>query len=251
MAFFDFQGKKIFYKEYGKGAPLLLLHGNSLSSAMFTSAAEELQKHYKVILMDFLGNGKSDRINRISKDLWYDEALQAIALMEYRNYPQVYLLGSSGGALAALNVALERPDMVKKVVADSFEGEYPLDSFAANLRQDRELSKQNPWLRDLYMKNHGTDWETVVDNDTQAICRHYQTHRSFFHKSLCELETPVLMTGSREDEFMPADFFEKTYGQIPLPNKTIHIFEKGGHPAILSNQEAFIPVVLEFFREDL
>ena len=201
MPYFTYQNKKIFFEEYGTGIPLLLLHGNSLSSRMFLPVVDDLQKYAKVILIDFLGNGYSDRLSSISDDLWYYEAQQAISLIDYLGYSQVNLLGSSGGALVALNIALERPDLVGKIVADSFEGETPLESFVANIYQDRAISKENLWLRTLYQQNHGDDWENVVDNDTLAIYTHYQNHKTFFHKDLCGLNLPVLLTGSKEDEF--------------------------------------------------
>lgn len=248
MPYFMYQNKKIFFEKYGTGTPLLLLHGNSLSSRMFLPVVDDLQKYTKVILIDFLGNGYSDRISSISDDLWYDEALQAISLIDYLGYSQVNLLGSSGGALVALNIALERPDLIGKIIADSFEGERPLDSFVTNIHQDRALSKENPWLRTLYQQNHGDDWEEVVDNDTLAIYTHYQKHKTFFHKKLCELKVPVLLTGSKEDEFMSGDFFEKVYRNLPIGNKKICIFEHGGHPAIISNKDTFIPLVIRFLE---
>ena len=52
-------------------------------------------------------------------------------MFEESNYKKVNLIGTSGGALVAINVALERPDLVNKIVADSFEGEFALDHFAS------------------------------------------------------------------------------------------------------------------------
>ena len=45
---------------------------------MFLPVVDDLQKYAKVILIDFLGNGYSDRLSSISDDLWYYEAQQAI-----------------------------------------------------------------------------------------------------------------------------------------------------------------------------
>jgi len=249
MSYFMYHNKKIFFEEYGTGMPLLLLHGNSLSSKMFLPIIDDLQKYAKVILIDFLGNGCSDRILEVPDNLWYDEALQTISLIDYLGYSQVNLLGSSGGALVALNVALERPELIGKIIADSFEGEEPLDSFVKNIYQDRQSSKENQWLRNFYKQNHGEDWEHVVDNDTFAIYKHYQNHKTFFQKKLCNLKNHVLLTGSKEDEFMSGDFFERIYNQIPIQNKTICVFEHGGHPAMISNKAIFIPMVINFLED--
>lgn len=53
--------------------------------------------------------------------------------------------------MVALNVALERPDLVNKVIADSFEGEIPLEGFVKNIKLDREVSKQNNETRAFYI----------------------------------------------------------------------------------------------------
>lgn len=34
MAYFKYQGKSIYYEEYGQGEPLIFLHGNTASSKM-------------------------------------------------------------------------------------------------------------------------------------------------------------------------------------------------------------------------
>ena len=73
-------------------------------------------------MIDFLGNGKSDRVNKFPADLWISQAQQVIALIEHLGLEKVNLLGTSGGAWVAVNTALERPDLIAKVVADSFDG---------------------------------------------------------------------------------------------------------------------------------
>ncbi|MFQ7801929.1 MAG: hypothetical protein ACLRHW_20960 [Coprobacillus cateniformis] len=48
---------------------------------------------------------------------------------------------------------------------------------------------------------------------------------------------------------MSGDFFEKIYNDIPIPNKTIHIFEHGRHPAIISNKSSVVPMVINFLED--
>ena len=147
----------------------MFLHGNTASSGMFLEIVNRYTDIFKVILIDFLGHGKSDRVKRFPADLWFDEAMQVIAFLKEKQYEKVNMIGSSGGALVAINVALEAPELVSKVVADSFEGEVPLKEFTANIVTDRELSKKNGAMRSFYQYMQGEDWESVVDNDTLAI----------------------------------------------------------------------------------
>ncbi len=184
MPYVNLRGKSCYYEEQGEGAPILFLHGNTASSNMFMGIKDLFIKNYKVIVLDFLGHGRSDRLDKFCVDLWYDEALQAIEFLEYMKYGKVHLIGSSGGALVAINIALERPDLVGKVIADSFEGEFPLKEFTQNIIDDREASKQDEGVKSFYCAMHGDDWERVVDNDTYAMHEHAKSIGKFFHKPL-------------------------------------------------------------------
>lgn len=254
MSFFTYRNKDIFYDEIGEGKPLLLLHGNTASSNMFLDVIMLYSNEYKVILIDFLGHGKSQRIEKFADDLWFDEAEQVIAFLHHKKYEKVNLIGSSGGALVAINVALESPHLVNKVVADSFEGEYPLKDFIQNIIEERELSKHDENTKMFYSLMHGEDWENVVDNDTNSIYVHSRTIGKFFHKPLESLQADILMTGSKKDEFissLDANYFQKTYGEMikKIGHGKMHLFESGGHPAMLSNQYQFAKLSKDFFKK--
>lgn len=252
MGFFSFNNKKVYYDEFGSGTPLLLLHGNTASSNMFAEIAERYRKDFKVILIDFLGHGKSDRLNEFPSDLWFNEAEQVIAFLREKQYAKTNIIGSSGGALVAMNVALEAPELVNKVIADSFEGDKPIKAITDNIALDRENSKNDEAARMFYFQMHGFDWEQVVDNDTRAVIRHQKEIGGFFHKDLQALKATILFTGSLQDEFacsLAPDFFEIVYGKLisQIGHGSIYLFDTGGHPAMLTNQERFYQLSREFF----
>ncbi len=254
MPYFTYKDKNVYYKETGEGAPLLFLHGNTASSNMFEELYREYLPEYRVVLIDFLGHGQSDRLERFPADLWFDEACQVITLLHERNWDRVCLIGSSGGAQVAVNVALEAPELVDKVIADSFEGEFPLKAFTQNVVEDRACSKLDESTRMFYQFMHGQDWESVVDNDTRAIEEHDRTIGKFFHKSLETLKPRILFTGSRGDECISAedpDYFETVYGGMieKIGHGRMHLFPTGGHPAMLSNPEEFILLSKAFLKE--
>lgn len=254
MSYFTFENKQVYYQELGHGEPLLLLHGNTASSAMFEEAAIKFMENHTVILIDFLGHGKSERILEFPADLWFYEAQQVIAFLEEKNYNNVSLIGSSGGALVAINVALERPKLIHKVIADSFEGENPLQAFTETIGEQRELSKKANEKRGFYISMHGDDWEKVVDFDTQAIEKHFREIGKFFHKSLEDFVPPILLTGSKEDEFvleLNVNYFEKTYSNLikKIGHGEMSLFEKGGHPAMLSNLDTFVRISENFLHK--
>ena len=149
MPYFNFEGKKIFYKETGCGEPFVLLHGDTASGRMFEPLLPLYQEYFRVILIDFLGNGRSDRLKEFPADLWIWQAGQVIALIEHMNIRNVNLLGTSGGAWAAVNAALARPDLIHKVIADSFDGRTLAPDFAENLWEERTYAKQDTFANQL------------------------------------------------------------------------------------------------------
>ena len=250
MADFKYHDKSIFYEEYGQGEPLIFLHGNTASSKMFELLMPLYAENFKCILIDFLGNGQSDRIEKFSSDMWYDEAMQTVALIEHLQCGKVSLIGTSGGAWAALNAALERPDLIYRVIADSFDGRTLNDKFSDNLLSERKMAKANLQARQFYEWCQGTDWETVVDLDTEALLKCAKENRPLFHKSLEEMKIPVLLIGSKEDEMCRKNL-EQEYKEMAtlIPNTTIKMFEHGGHPAIATNAENVAKIIYNFIMQ--
>ena len=83
MSYFAYQGMRIYYQEYGKGTPWIFLHGNTASSAssrMFEPLLPLYQSHGKIVLIDFLGNGQSERLPTFPSDIWADQGRQVVEL---------------------------------------------------------------------------------------------------------------------------------------------------------------------------
>ena len=253
MGFFYYKNKKVYYEEFGSGKPLLMLHGNTSSSNMFKEIINKYRDDYKVIVIDFLGHGKSDRLNEFPVDLWFDESQQVISFLKEKKYNKVYIIGVSGGALVAINVGLEAPELVDKIIVDSFEGEKSIKEFTKDLVKNRQISKENEGTRLFYQYMHGEDWEGVVDNDTKAIVKHSETIGKFFHKPLEHFKAEILLTGSMEDEFFTCidkEYFNKVYKNMveKMNHGEIYLFEKGGHPSITSNSEEFVNISKKFLK---
>ncbi len=247
MSYFNYHNKNIFYQEIGSKTPLIFLHGNTASSKMFETLIPLYQENFRVILIDFLGNGHSDRIEDIPSELWYEEAMQTIALIDHLGYTQVNLVGTSGGAWAAVNVALERPELVNKVVADSFDGRTLHSGFAEDLLAERNAAKKDIQAKQFYEWCQGADWEAVVDADTQALLCFATLKKPLFHKPLSSLQTPILFMGSREDTMVRKDLADE-YRKMAniIRHGAVHLFNSGGHPAILSNAKAAAKVIEQF-----
>ena len=60
--YLSIRGAKVYYEEYGKGTPLLLLHGGFGSISNFNQVIGPLSKNYRVIAIDSPGQGRSEQI---------------------------------------------------------------------------------------------------------------------------------------------------------------------------------------------
>ena len=250
MAYFKYQGKSVFYEECGQGKPVIFLHGNTASSKMSELLMPLYAENFRCILIDFLGNGQSERVEKFSPDMWYDEALQTIALTEHLQYGKVSLIGTSGGAWAAVKAALERPDLFHAVIADSFDGRTLNENFSANLLAERKAAKEDTQARQFYEWCQGADWENVIDLDTEALLKCAEEKRSLFHRPLEELKAPVLFMGSREDESCRNNM-EEEYKEMAskCSRSSVFLFPSGGHPSLFSNAEQSAALIKKFINQ--
>ena len=178
-----------------------------------------------------------------------NQAKQVIGLIEYLKYQKVNLAGTSGGALTAVNAAMERPDLIKSVAADSFDGRTLADDFAEKLIAERTFAKNDASARQFYEWCQGDDWEKVVDLDTKALMECAERKLPLFQKSLDHLKVPVLFLGSLEDSMVRSNLAEE-YEQMKrqVQNGHVYFFPTGGHPAIASNAEAAARIIAEFIN---
>ena len=250
MAYFNYRSKNIYYTETGKGKTVVFLHGNTASSKMFEPLLPLYEEYFKVILVDFLGHGRSERLTEFPADLWQEEARQTIALLEHLNCKKVSLVGSSGGAWAAVNAGLLRPDLVEKVVADSFDGRTLGEDFARKLIDERASAKQDEQAAWFYQWCQGEDWERIVDMDTKALIQCAEERLPLFFKPISELKVPLLLMGSVRDEMVRSDILAEFEAISGKTGAGICMFSDGGHPAILSNAEQAAEAIREFVSRD-
>lgn len=101
------------YQEYGKGPPIIILHGLFGSSTNWRSLSKSLSEHYRVITPDLRNHGRSSHYPSMN----YSEMANDIAnLMDTLSLQQSTLIGHSMGGKVAMVNALLHPDRVEKLV---------------------------------------------------------------------------------------------------------------------------------------
>lgn len=88
-----------------------------------------------------------------------------------------------------------------------------------------------------------------MDLDTKALTECVEHKLPLFHKPIETLISPILFLGSFEDTMCRKDL-QKEYeemGQL-VSNGKIHLFQTGGHPAIMTNAELSAKIIAEFIN---
>ncbi len=140
MPSFLFHDQRIAYTEFGAGLaavtskgtpgrtsrrttaakrPVILVHGLLLSQKMDRPLAKDLAaRGNRVITVDLLGHGESDR----PRDMWrysmHSFGEQLIALMDHLEIPEAVVMGTSLGANAALEAAARAPERLRGMIVE-------------------------------------------------------------------------------------------------------------------------------------
>jgi pimeloyl-ACP methyl ester carboxylesterase len=120
MATFTLEGQRLAYTTHGSGPRVtVLLHGLLFSQRMHETLARALaDRGNRVVTLDLLGHGASDR----PTDKWRYSmpafGREVIALLDHLDEPEAVVMGTSLGANVALEVAAQAPERVRGMVAE-------------------------------------------------------------------------------------------------------------------------------------
>ena len=108
-------GVRLWYAEFGHGQPVLLLHGGLANSDYWGNQVRALMGHYRVIVMDSRGHGRS---SRDAQPFGYDlMAEDVVGLLDTLKIRRVALVGWSDGAIIGLDIAMHHPERLSKLFA--------------------------------------------------------------------------------------------------------------------------------------
>lgn len=117
---FEHEGHRLVYDEYGAGEqPIVLMPGLLFSRRMHEPLAEELAaRGHRVLCLDLLGHGDSDRPEEMWEYSMTAFGAQALALLDRLGIEQAVLGGTSLGANAALEAAARDQTRVKGLLVE-------------------------------------------------------------------------------------------------------------------------------------
>ncbi|MBZ5858079.1 alpha/beta fold hydrolase [Flavihumibacter profundi] len=110
---YNIRGLKMYTETYGKGQPLLIIHGNGGSMKDFSNQVPYFMSNYKVILADSRDQGRSpDPGDSLSYEQMADDYA---ALLTAMNIDSAFVIGWSDGGINGLLLAIRHPEKVKKL----------------------------------------------------------------------------------------------------------------------------------------
>ena len=114
---------KLNFDQTGSGPSLIILHGLFGSASNFRTLSKQFGEHYTVYSLDLRNHGNSPHDNDVSFEAM---ASDIIEFMDVQAIETTVLMGHSLGGKVAMQVALNYPNRISKLIAgDIAPVEYP------------------------------------------------------------------------------------------------------------------------------
>ena len=232
-------GIRIWYAIFGHGEPVILLHGGLANANYWGNQIRKLQQHYRVVVMDSRGHGRS---TRNGQPYGYDlMAADVIGLMDFLKIRKAAIVGWSDGAIIGLDIAMHHPDRVSKLFA-----------FAANSDPSGVADIAHSPVFNAFIARAQKEYEALSPTPGQfnafvaQITRMWQTQPNWTASDLHRITVPTWIVDGDHDvaikrsntEFMAAN----------IPDAGLLLQPEVSHFSFLQDPEQFTNDVLHFLQ---
>jgi 4,5:9,10-diseco-3-hydroxy-5,9,17-trioxoandrosta-1(10),2-diene-4-oate hydrolase len=261
------------YNEAGQGEALILLHGGGPGASgwsNFRTNIGPMSKHYRCLLVDMPGFGKSGHPEEYDRSYLQYAADAVVQLMDELGISKAHLLGNSLGASVAVRFVLAYPERADRLVLMGpgsalsiglfaprpSEGIRRLMEFAT--AKEKTPEKLEAFLRSMVFDQSLVTEELIADRYQAAIdpataggLKAMQVANQKFPvegelwREAGQIKHEVLITWGREDRVQPLD--GAFVGFRLLENARLHVFPKCGHWAMIEQRVEFERLTQDFF----
>ncbi|HWB50100.1 MAG TPA: alpha/beta hydrolase [Stellaceae bacterium] len=232
-------GIKIWYATFGQGEPVILLHGGLANADYWGNQVRALQSHYRVIVMDSRGHGRS---TRNAEPYGYDlMASDVVGLMDFLHIRKAAIVGWSDGAIIGLDIALHHPERLSKLFAFAANSDPSgvaeidkspvFNAFIA--RAEREYAKLSPTP---------TGYKAFLEQ----IEKMWQTQPNWTAADLRKITTPTWIVDADHDEAIKRENTE--FMAASIPGAGLLLQPAVSHFSFLQDPDQFTADVLHFLR---
>lgn len=231
--YYKVRGINMYCEIYGKGKPLLMIHGNGGSIEAFSKNIPYFSKNYKVIAVDSRAQGKTmDNKDSLSFEMMADDFA---ALLDELKIDSAYVLGWSDGGITAIIMAMHHPKRVIKFAATG-----------ANVTADSTALIPSLWkeMNEQYARDKNKTFTTAKEkNDWKLFMLDYvQPDISF--TQLHTIKCPALIIAGDKDLIAPQHTLSIFQN---IPNAQLWILPNCGHGTLVDYPVEFNKKVNEFF----
>lgn len=248
-------GIKVYYKVYGHGQPLVLLHGAFMTiDANWGALIPELSKTRKVIALELQGHGHTP---------YYDRPLSHATLagdvagvMDHLHIDSADVAGYSFGGAVAYQFAIQHPKRVKKlvIISATYKSEGWLPQVNAAFQQMKpELFDQSP-MHSAYnaVAPDTTKWIPFLQ---QMIASARQPF-NLGDANIAKITAPVLIVAGDNDGLDKLELI-KTYqllggnvmaGFGPAPASQLAIVPGQGHVSLMEQTSTLLNLLNGFLK---
>ncbi|MBE9584309.1 alpha/beta hydrolase [Mucilaginibacter sp. JRF] len=233
------RGFKMYYETYGKGEPLLLIHGNGASISSFVLQIPYFAKNYQVIVADSRAQGKSvDTSDSLSYEMMADDLN---ALLDTLHLKSVNVFGWSDGGINALLLSLRHPDKVKKLALTG-----------ANLRPDttavdpQVYSMAMGWNRQIQDSLKLMKPPSAQLKNTAKVMHLLSYQPNIPASALHKINCPVLVIAGDHDVIKNSHTLEIAEN---IPNSYLWIIPNAGHATPIYKKDWFNNTLSDFFKK--
>ncbi|GAB3538140.1 alpha/beta fold hydrolase [Pontibacter brevis] len=232
---------RIYYEVYGKGQPIVILHGGIFGSTYeMHQFIDSLKQDFQVIAVSTRGHGKSELG---TKPITYEQkASDVMSVINAVTKDSVVVLGFSDGGYTGLKLASMYPERVKKLIAI---GASELNPGVRNFEFD---AKQAVALDSAYWKQQFT-----LMPEPQRLQEMFTKLGSMYNRLtvgkelLGTIKSPVLVMAGDRDQSNPVQRVVNT-AQL-IPNSQLSIIPNSTHAVFLENFPAVWTSILPFLEQ--
>ena len=223
---------EIYYEIYGKGEPLLLLHGNGQSINVFKDQIAHFSKSYRVIAVDTRGHGKSS--DSISGPLSYDLFAEDMkTLLDSLHVKKANIVGWSDGGNTGLIMGSKYPDYVSKLAVTG-ACTNPYKAVSNKVREEVKRAIEN--LKTKTDKQSAYQIKLLTMLLTEP---HMSAH------DLKKIKAPVLVMAGEKDLILKE---HTEYIAANINNSSLFFFKNATHYVPTEKVSEFNNKVMEFMK---
>ena len=234
---------ELYYELYGKGDPIIFLHGWLDDCSVWNHYIESLARKYKVIIYDHRGHGRSDKpegnysIKTLANDLY--------ALIQRLDIGKVTLVGHSMGGMTALVFALDHPDILQKVVLVGACAKIPILNriigimrYIIPYNKFIRLSQESGYYKPSEQRiKKSMDMAMNTSKYAAYECLKEMTQNYDIRYKVSNIEVPTLIIVGEKDKNAPV--VSSQYLNKEIKGSLLRVVANSGHTVMVENPKEF------------